>query len=131
VGQDSNPVATVTGSESYPTVLFTQHRATKEFRDGSFLVAELGERPLSTASSVSGDGRVLFSGGTTFVDGTVTAPGGIMIVQGATVSGFGTLNGSVVNAGQINPGRIGSAGVLTIMGDYTQTMTGILTTLSR
>jgi hypothetical protein len=94
---------------------------------GSTLNFTSGTLTLGAASSVSGDGNVLFSGGTTFIDGTVAATGGIMILSGATVSGFGTLMGNVSNAGQINPGRIGRAGVLTIIGNYTQVMTGILT----
>jgi hypothetical protein len=94
---------------------------------GSTLNFSSGTLTLGAASSVSGDGNVLFSGGTTFIDGTVAGTGGIMILSGATVSGFGTLMGNVSNAGQINPGRIDSAGVLTIIGNYTQTTTGILT----
>jgi hypothetical protein len=94
---------------------------------GSTLNFSSGTHTLTADSSVSGDGNVLFSGGTTFVDGTLAAAGGISIQQGATLSGTGTLTGNVLNAGQINPGRIGSAGILTIIGNYTQTMTGVLT----
>jgi hypothetical protein len=94
---------------------------------GSILNFSSGTHTLTADSSLSGDGNVLFSGGTTFVDGTFAAPGGISIQQGATLSGRGTLTGDVLNAGQINPGRIGSAGILTIIGNYTQTATGILT----
>jgi hypothetical protein len=94
---------------------------------GSTLNFSSGTHTLTADSSVSGDGNVLFSGGTTFVDGTLAATGGISIQQSGTLSGTGTLTGVVLNAGQINPGRIGSAGILTIIGNYTQTTTGVLT----
>jgi hypothetical protein len=93
---------------------------------GSTLNFSIGTHILTAESSVSGDGNVLFSGGTTFVDGTLAAGGGISVQQG-TLSGTGTLTGDVLNAGQINPGRIGGPGILTIAGNYAQTSTGILT----
>lgn len=65
-------------------------------------------------------------GGTTvLVDGTLTTPG-LVDIQGGVLSGTGTINASMHNAGQINVGTATAAGLLTINGDYTQTATGAL-----
>jgi outer membrane autotransporter protein len=46
------------------------------------------------------------------------------MIQAGLLSGPGTVNGNVSNAGQVNPGGVGAAGLLTINGNYTQTSTG-------
>ncbi len=55
-----------------------------------------------------------------------TNPG--MAINGGTVSGFGSVNGSITNAATFTPGSPagGSPGILTINGSYTQTSTGTL-----
>src|SRR5205823_4320679 len=59
---------------------------------------------------------------------TLTVGGNVQI-QGGVLAGSGTLFGTVLNAGLVQPGDTASAaadGVLTIQGDYTQTAGGAL-----
>ncbi len=46
---------------------------------------------------------------------------GVEVGSGATVAGTGTITGNVTNSGTVNPGPVGSAGILSITGTYTQT----------
>jgi hypothetical protein len=62
-------------------------------------------------------------GGSTGSNGSVGA--GNVTIDG-TLSGSGTINASVTNAGQVIPGGTGAAGILTFNGNYTQTTTGSL-----
>jgi len=57
--------------------------------------------------------------------GTLTA-GTLQLSGGSLLTGSGTINGDVDNAGQINPGTDGMPGFLTINGNYTQTANGVL-----
>jgi hypothetical protein len=67
------------------------------------------------------------NGGATVVGaGATLAAGGLVNLLGGTLSGAGTINGDVSNSGQIDPGTDGTAGVLTIHGNYTQTASGVL-----
>ncbi len=84
---------------------------------------------LSISSGVSGRGFYAYGGGTytqtagsTDVNGTLIAPGGVNIT-GGTLSGSGTIDGSVVNGALIAPG---DPTKLTINGDYTQGPNGTL-----
>jgi hypothetical protein len=80
----------------------------------------------SGALSVAGD--YTQSGGATVVRaGATLAAGGLVNLLGGTLSGSGTVNGDVRNAGQVAPGTDGTAGALTINGNYTQTAAGVLT----
>lgn len=57
--------------------------------------------------------------------GAIEAAGGeIVIDEGSTLSGSGSLTGDLVNAGCVSPGE--SPAILTIDGDYTQLSTGTL-----
>jgi hypothetical protein len=58
--------------------------------------------------------------------GLTAVSGGLTINQGAFLTGSGTINGNVTNAGTINPGGTGAAGTLSINGNYTQTAGGVL-----
>jgi hypothetical protein len=65
------------------------------------------------------------SGGETLVDGTLYVSGGDLTLSGGALAGNGVVVGSVVNsAGSVSPG--GSAGALTISGDYSQDNTATL-----
>jgi hypothetical protein len=80
----------------------------------------------SGALSIAGD--YTQSGGATVVRaGATLAAGGLVNLLGGTLSGSGTVNGDVSNAGQVDPGTDGAAGLLTIDGNYTQTAAGVLT----
>jgi hypothetical protein len=54
----------------------------------------------------------------------VSVPG--VNIQAGTLSGSGTVNGNVMNAGQVVPGGVGAAGLMTVNGSYTQTAAGAL-----
>ena len=88
-------------------------------RDGSAGDVTVGA--LSTAD-VTGD-YVQVSGTTHLAGGTLD-PTGVVDVQGGVLSGDGNVAGNVQNAGHAAPG--GSAGTLTIDGDYAQTAAGTL-----
>jgi hypothetical protein len=66
----------------------------------------------------------LQTGGSTIVDGTLSATGGAIVdIHGGTLGGTGTINGNVLMAGTMMPGD--APGTLTIIGNYEQTSTGI------
>ena len=83
--------------------------------------------------TTGGTGNYVQSGGTTQLDGMLTAGGGQANFNGGTLYGNGgTINGNVMMAGTIVPaGTINgfglplAAGLLTINGNYTQTASGI------
>jgi hypothetical protein len=50
--------------------------------------------------------------------------GGGVDIQGGTLTGPGTINADLTNAGEVDPG--GAPGILTVRGNYTQTATGVL-----
>ena len=66
------------------------------------------------------------SAGTTNLSSGNIAATGTLNIQGGTLSGSGTVTTTVVLSGQVNPGGVGSSGVLTIVGNYTQTANGVL-----
>jgi fibronectin-binding autotransporter adhesin len=68
-------------------------------------------------------GYVQTSGQTQLAGGTLAASHGVEI-HGGTLSGSGTITGSVVNGGTVSPGTTG--GALQITGDYQQTAMGVL-----
>lgn len=63
-------------------------------------------------------GAALTSSGTIYILGGVLSGGGSV--------GTGTLPVNVISSGTVSPGGDGSVGVLTIVGNYTQTVTGVL-----
>jgi hypothetical protein len=73
------------------------------------------------------DGDTYFqTGGTTYLAGGTLAAATLVDVEGGVLEGNGTLDASVRNAGQIIVGLLGSPGVLTITGNFTQTSGGDL-----
>ena len=63
------------------------------------------------------------TGGSTVVDGTLSALNGAIVdIRGGTLGGSGTINGVVVMGGTLSPGN--SPGSLTINGSYIQTSNG-------
>jgi hypothetical protein len=64
------------------------------------------------------------AGFTTIGVGTLAAS--LVDLEAGILSGSGTIEGDVLNAGQIDVGGAGAAGLLIITGNFTQTATGIL-----
>jgi hypothetical protein len=65
------------------------------------------------------------TGATDLATGVLVATQGVNIQDGL-LGGSGTIEASVTNSGIVSPGGDGSAGILTITGDYTQTALGVL-----
>ena len=80
---------------------------------------------LTSASSITGWGSIVFSGGTTQIGGSLTATSAT-ISSGAAISGSATITAAVTNNGTIHVGGPGAAGTLTIAGNFTQSSTGVL-----
>ena len=75
--------------------------------------------------ATGGTGNYNQSGGSTQVDGALTAGGGQVNINGGTLFGNGTITGNVMMAGTIYPGdALNTAGKLSIVGNYAQTGTG-------
>jgi hypothetical protein len=51
---------------------------------------------------------------------------GVADIQGGTLAGSGTIDANVQNAGQVDVGGAGAAGLLIVTGNYTQTAAGTL-----
>jgi RHS repeat-associated protein len=66
--------------------------------------------------------------GTTRLTGGSISASSTMDFQGGGIEGSGTISASVSNAGQLNPGGVGGAGSITIVGAYTQTASGAVNT---
>jgi hypothetical protein len=98
----------------------------QNFATGSDLT-NFGKVNIKSGSSfTTAGGYTQALGATVLGGGTLNATNPVN-VQSGILSGPGTINANVTNAGQINPGGVGSAGLLTINGNYTQTSTGVLT----
>jgi hypothetical protein len=95
---------------------------------------------LTTVSDFSNSGSLSLLGGSTLMvggnytqtDGSTTlsnatlSASGLVDLQGGVLSGSGIINASVQNAGLIEVGGNGAAGLLSIQGDYTQAASGVL-----
>ncbi|HLJ97913.1 MAG TPA: autotransporter-associated beta strand repeat-containing protein [Gemmataceae bacterium] len=83
-----------------------------------------GDMPeVINARTLNVSGTILFNSGITFVnDGMVNGN----VQNGGLLFGSGTINGSLTNMGQVNPGDPNATGALTITGNYTQTAAGVL-----
>jgi hypothetical protein len=75
--------------------------------------------------TIGGSWTQLTGGNTLLTGGTLTATG-LVDIQGGILSGTGTINASVRNAGELDLGALGSTGRLVVSGNYTQTATGVL-----
>ena len=90
---------------------------------GNAGIVDIGAGSAFTATNGDGTAAYSQSGGTTQVDGTLTASNGVNI-NGGTLKGTGTVVANVTNAGHVAPGD--SPGTLSVTGNYTQTSAGAL-----
>jgi hypothetical protein len=70
-------------------------------------------------------GYTQVDGQTVLDDGTLAAGAGVFIRAGS-LSGTGVIVGDLTNAGLVTPGGDGAAGLLWVIGNYTQTASGTL-----
>lgn len=79
----------------------------------------------ATGTALTSTGNYTQTGGSTVVDGTLTASGGAVQLNGGTLSGSGTVAPSLVNnGGTVRPGT--SPGTLNVSGSYVQGSGGTL-----
>jgi hypothetical protein len=78
---------------------------------------------VGSGSSLGATGQYKQTGGSTTVQGALTANNGVSI-QAGTLGGSGSITGNVTNAGTVAPGS--SPGILSITGNYTQSAGGTL-----
>ncbi len=86
-----------------------------------------GTVTVGAGSTVTVGGTYTETTGVTTLGGGTLAAGMVSVRRGGTLSGIGTVNASVRNAGQVLVGTADTTGVLTITGDFTQTAAGSLT----
>lgn len=86
--------------------------------------SKLGEGILNTLSNVFVGGAANVMGGTLLVNGSFNAPVGLTVFENAVLGGEGIIGDNVFNNGIVAPGN--SPGVLTIIGNFTQSSTGTL-----
>jgi len=82
-----------------------------------------GDVSISAGSQITRTGSYIQTAGSTTVNGTLSANGGVDI-QAGILGGSGTIVHAVTNAGTVTPGN--SAGTLTLNNSYTQTAAGEL-----
>ncbi len=63
-------------------------------------------------------------GSTALANGSLAA--GTVAIENGVLSGAGTIYADVMNAGELDVGGAGAAGILNIVGDFTQTASGVL-----
>jgi hypothetical protein len=82
--------------------------------------------------SLTGFGSVVVTGNYTQTAGSTVLTSGLLTVdglvdlEGGVLAGTGVLNANVLNNAEVDVGQPGSPGILTIVGDYTQTSGGTL-----
>jgi hypothetical protein len=98
----------------------TQSGTNPSFTNSGTINVQLGTLSLSGNFMQNGGGTRVAAGATLTSNSTVNLLGG-------TLSGSGRVIGNVNNSGgQVNPGEVGAAGVLTIQGNYIQSGAGVL-----
>jgi hypothetical protein len=98
--------------------------------DGNLLVggtfSNSGSVTLLNGSSFQSSGNYTQTSGSTMLNIATMSVAGLVDLQGGVLSGPGTIQGSVRNAGEIDVGGNGGTGVLSISGNYMQTAAGVL-----
>jgi hypothetical protein len=79
---------------------------------------------IESGATLGGSAYTQTAGATVLNGGTLN--GGPFLINAGSLSGSGTINAYVSNAGQVIPGGTRAAGLITINGSYTQTTTGAL-----
>jgi fibronectin-binding autotransporter adhesin len=85
-----------------------------------------GTVSIDTTSALAVGDSFIQTGGSTTLEGTLTAPT-LVDVQGGTLIGTGTITGNLQNEASILIGSDTTAGTLTVTGDFSQSSTGNLT----
>jgi hypothetical protein len=91
----------------------------------NYVDAGAGSGPAGPDSSAAGRGITALNLSVLTLSSTVDVAG-LFVAPGGTLTGTGTINGDVTNAGTVRPGSATAPGVLAINGAYTQTAAGTL-----
>lgn len=95
--------------------------ATMNIGDGPFTTS--GSVTVEASSTISRIGGLLQTGGTTTVNGTLSATA-LIEIQGGALRGSGTVSGNVSSGGTVQPGQ--STGQLAVSGTFAQSASGLL-----
>ena len=96
---------------------------------GTGAVVQDGSGTLVLSGTNTYTGVTNVNAGTLIVGGSLAngpATTDVTVASGAILAGIGTIGGTVSNSGTVRPGGSGTAGELTITGNYTQTSGGTL-----
>jgi autotransporter-associated beta strand protein len=83
------------------------------------LLTKVGIATLELTGTNTYTGDTSVNRGVLQVDGSITS--NTFVNHGGTLAGTGTINGNVTNNGRVSPGSAGAPGMLTVVGNYTQT----------
>jgi hypothetical protein len=88
--------------------------------------ANSGSISLTGFSSIVVSGNYVQTGGSTQLSDGLLIAGGLVDLEGGVLAGTGVINANVLNNAEVDVGAPGSPGILTVVGDYTQTAGGVL-----
>ena len=81
---------------------------------------------IGPGADLSVGGNYIQTAGATQLDSGQLTAIGLVDLEGGVLGGTGTVNANVLNNAEVDAGQPGSPGLLTILGDYTQTAGGVL-----
>jgi len=125
----SGDVSVTPADSTAPTVSNTGAVTVSNF--GALTVTS-GDFATSGTVSLAGFGGIVAAGNYTQTAGNTQLANGLLTVdglvdiEGGVVAGTGVINANVLNNAEVDVGQPGSPGVLTIVGDFTQTSGGTL-----
>jgi hypothetical protein len=131
IGTNAEILSDNTGRNALATLAANNNAGVLTFENGQSLatttsLTNAGKITVATSSTLSIGGSYSQTGGTTTVDGELTASAGLA-VSGGTVQGRGMLAAVVTSSATVVAGdSTTKAGKLTIAGTYTQKSTGVL-----
>jgi hypothetical protein len=98
---------------------FGDNATSRTFTNAGFVTLAAGRTLTVTLAYTQSAGSTTLNGGT-------LAVGSLVDIQGGVLAGAGTIDGTLQNAGRVEVGGVGAAGVLTVRGNYTQKAAGSL-----
>ena len=119
-GNSATPAFAAIGASGSLTLLGGRSLTVGTFSNAGVLTVTTGSTFKTNSSYTQTGGATVLTGGS-LVSGT-----NVININAGTLRGVGTVTGNVTNAGTVQPGGAGVAGLLTVTGNYTQTAAGSL-----
>jgi hypothetical protein len=124
----SGDLTVIPGDPAAPTFANTGTVTVDSLR---FLFVEGGDFANSGTVSLTNFGSVVVTGNYQQTAGATQLQSGLLNanlvdLEGGVLAGTGVINANVLNNAEVDVGQPGSPGVLTVVGDYTQTSGGVL-----